>query len=157
QKSNGCMMTFAKLSCRPFRRKQRMKKIGIVGLGMASGPHAKSLQDLRQRVEVKAAFSPSTARRQAFAASYGFPTADSADAIFSDMSIDAVLLLTPPHTHLDLVRQAASAGKHVLLEKPLEISLGRAEELVGVAEKAGTKLGVVLQHRFRPVSAALGG
>lgn len=134
-----------------------MKKIGIVGLGMASAPHARSLQDLKERVEVKAAFSPSAERRKAFADAYGFPVADNLDAIFADPSIDAVLLLTPPNTHLDLIRQASLDGKHVLLEKPLEISLERAEELVAVAEKSGRKLGIVLQHRFRPVSAALAG
>ena len=68
-----------------------------------------------------------------------------------------MLLLTPPNTHLDLVRRASEAGKHILLEKPLEISLERAEELVAVAEKAGVKLGIVLQHRFRPISIALAG
>ena len=134
-----------------------MKTIGIIGLGMASAPHARSLQDLKERVAVKAAFSPSAARRQSFAEATGFPVVDCADAVLGDPSIDAVLLLTPPNTHLDLVRQAASAGKHVLLEKPLEISLERAEELVAVADAAGIKLGVVLQHRFRPVSVALGG
>ena len=134
-----------------------MRKIGIIGLGMASAPHARSLQDLKERVEVKAAFSPSAERRKAFAEAYGFALADSADAIFSDSSIDAVLLLTPPNTHLDLVRRAALAGKHVLLEKPLEISRERAEDLVAVAENAGVKLGVVLQHRFRPISTALAG
>lgn len=134
-----------------------MRKIGIIGLGMASGPHARSLQDLKERVEVKAAFSPSAERRKAFADAYGFPVTDSADAIFSDPSVDAVLLLTPPNIHLDLVRQAVSSGKHVLLEKPLEVSLDRAEELVAVVEKAGVKLGVVLQHRFRPISTALAG
>lgn len=132
-------------------------RIGIVGLGMASAPHAKSLQDLKERVEVVAAFSPSVERRKVFADTYGFPVVASADAIFSDPSIGAVLLLTPPNTHLDLVRRAADAGKHVLLEKPLETSLDRAEELVAVAEKAGIKLGIVLQHRFRPISAALAG
>lgn len=132
-------------------------RIGIIGLGMASAPHAKSLQDLKDRAEVVAAFSPSAERRQSFAGSYGFPVTDSMDAIFSDPSIGAVLLLTPPNTHLDLVRRAAAASKHVLLEKPLEISFERAEELVVVAEKAGIKLGIVLQHRFRPVSAALAG
>ncbi len=134
-----------------------MRRIGIIGLGMASAPHARSLQDLKERVEVKAAFSPSAERRKAFAEAYGFALADSADAIFSDASIDAVLLLTPPNTHLDLVRRAALAGKHVLLEKPLEISLERAEDLVDTAEKADVKLGVVLQHRFRPISTALAG
>jgi predicted dehydrogenase len=134
-----------------------MKEIGIIGLGMASAPHAKSLQDLKERVEVKAAFSPSAERRKAFASAHGFPVVDSVDKIFADPAVDAVLLLTPPNTHLDLVRQAASAGKHVLLEKPLEISLGQAEELVSVAETGGIKLGVVLQHRFRPISVALSG
>ena len=132
-------------------------KIGVIGLGMASAPHARSLQDLKERVEVKAAFSPSVERRTAFAKTYGFPVADSSDAIFADPSIGAVLLLTPPNTHLDLVRRASEAGKDVLLEKPLEISLERAEELVAVAEKAGIKLGIVLQHRFRPISVALSG
>ena len=56
-------------------------KIGIVGLGRASAPHAKSLQDLKRRVEVKPAFSPSAERRRAFAEAYGFPVADSAEAI----------------------------------------------------------------------------
>lgn len=134
-----------------------MKTIGIIGLGMASAPHAKSLQDLKEHVEVKAAFSPSTERRSAFAEAHGFPVVDKLDAVLADPSIDAVFVLTPPNTHLDLVRQAVSAGKHVLLEKPLEISFERAEELVAIAEESGKKLGVVLQHRFRPVSAALAG
>lgn len=134
-----------------------MRKIGVVGLGMASAPHARSLQDLKERVEVKAAFSPSVESRRAFAEAYGFPVSDSAAAIFSDPCIDAVLLLTPPNTHLGLVRRAVSAGKHVLLEKPLEIDFERAEELVADAERAGVKLGVVLQHRFRPISTALAG
>ncbi|HEY6630448.1 MAG TPA: Gfo/Idh/MocA family oxidoreductase [Rhizobiaceae bacterium] len=134
-----------------------MKRIGIVGLGMASTPHARSLQDLKERVEVKAAFSPSAERRRAFSDAYGFPVADRLDAVLDDPAIDAVFMLTPPNTHLDLVRRAVSAGKHVLLEKPLETSLERAEELATVVEQSGMKLGVVLQHRFRPVSAALAG
>lgn len=132
-------------------------RLAVVGLGMAAAPHAKSLLDLGERVEVVAAFSPTAARRQAFAESYGFPVSDDLDAIFADGSIDAVLLLTPPNTHLDLVRRAAAAGKHILLEKPLETTRDRAEELVATGEAAGMKLGIVLQHRFRPVSVALAG
>jgi UDP-N-acetyl-2-amino-2-deoxyglucuronate dehydrogenase len=130
-------------------------RIAVIGLGMASAPHAKSLLDLRERVQVVAAFSPSAARRQAFAESYGFPISDDAEAIFTDPDIDAVMLLTPPNTHLELVQRGAAAGKHILLEKPLETSLERAEVLVAAAQAAGVKLGVVLQHRFRPISVAL--
>jgi predicted dehydrogenase len=124
-------------------------RVAVIGLGMASGPHARSLADLRDRVEVAAVFSPSVQRREAFASTWGFPIYDSMEAIFADSSIAAVLLLTPPNTHLELVQKAAAARKHILLEKPLDISLERSELLVKTAEEAGVKLAVVLQNRFR--------
>jgi predicted dehydrogenase len=124
---------------------------------MASTPHAKSLADLADRVEVAAAYSPTEARRREFAERWNLPIVDSAEEIFASDLIDAVLVLTPPSTHLELVERAASAGKHVLLEKPLEITTDRAIRLVEGTERAGVKLGVMLQHRFRPVSVALAG
>ena len=130
-------------------------RLGIIGLGMAVTPHAKSLLDLHERVEVAYAFSPSEARRAAFATRFPFPLARSLDQVLSDRSVAAVLILTPPNTHLDLVRRAAKAGKHILLEKPLEISTERALELVRVCRDAGVRLGVVLQHRFRPAARTL--
>lgn len=130
-------------------------RLGIIGLGMAVAPHAKSLRDLADRVEVAAAFSPSPERRQAFAQATGFAICERLEDILDDPSISAVLLLTPPNSHLDLVRRASAKGKHILLEKPLEISLERAETLVGAAEAAKVTLAIVLQHRFRPVSVAL--
>ena len=130
-------------------------RVAVIGLGMASTPHAKSLVDLRDRVEVAAVFSPSLQRREAFAATWGFPVCDSMEAIFADTTIAAVLLLTPPNTHLELVQMAAGAHKHILLEKPLDISLERSELLVKTAEKADVKLAVVLQNRFRPTCEKL--
>jgi UDP-N-acetyl-2-amino-2-deoxyglucuronate dehydrogenase len=130
-------------------------RLGIIGLGMAAKPHAKSLADLNDRVEVVAAFSPSAARREAFAASTGFPVVDSIERLIADPSITALMLLTPPNTHLDLVRRGAAVGKHILVEKPLETSLERSRLLVDEAEKAKIKLAVCLQHRFRPVALAL--
>lgn len=132
-----------------------MIRVAVIGLGMAVAPHARSLIELRGRVEVAAAYSPTADRRRAFAEAYGLPVTGDVEAIFADRTIDAVMVLTPPSTHLDLVRRAAAAGKHVLLEKPLEISLDRAEALVAAACDAGITLGVVLQHRFRPVAVAL--
>jgi predicted dehydrogenase len=131
------------------------RRIALIGLGMAVGPHARSLLDLGDRVEVAAAFSPTAKRRQDFAARFALPLADSLDAILADASIDAVAILTPPHTHLDLVRRAAGAGKHILLEKPLEISIARAVELVEVCRRSGVILAVMLQHRFRPAAMRL--
>jgi predicted dehydrogenase len=130
-------------------------RIAIVGLGMAVKPHAQSLVDLKDRVEVAYAFSPSEARRKAFAANFPFPLAGSLDKILADKSVDCVEILTPPGTHLDLVRRCAEAGKHVLLEKPLEVSTARGVELVEAAAKAGVTLGMMLQHRFRPAALKL--
>jgi len=128
-------------------------RVGLVGLGMAVTPHAKSLLDFKDRVEVAYAFSPSEERRQAFAQRFPFPLCDRLERILQDSSVGAVLILTPPNTHLELASRFAAAGKHILLEKPLEISTARAEDLV--RKSAGVKLGVVLQHRFRPAAERL--
>ena len=128
-------------------------RVGLVGLGMAVTPHAKSLIDLKDRVEVAYAYSPSGERRAQFAKKFPFQTCERLETILEDRTVDAVLILTPPNTHLELVSRFAAAGKHVLLEKPLELSSARAEELV--RKSSGTKLAVVLQHRFRPAAEKL--
>jgi predicted dehydrogenase len=129
-----------------------MKKtrMAVVGLGMAVVPHAKSALDLADRVEVAYAYSPSAARRAQFAQKFPFPQCDRLETILDDASIDAVAVLTPPNTHLDIVRRCAAAGKHVLLEKPLEITTARAEEMVAACRAAKVTLGIVLQHRHKP-------
>jgi UDP-N-acetyl-2-amino-2-deoxyglucuronate dehydrogenase len=132
-----------------------LKRTAIIGLGMAVKPHAQSYLDLADRVEVAHAFSPTKARRDAFAEQYGFPVCDNLETILSDPSVDFVTILTPPNTHLELTQRCAAAGKHVLLEKPLEISTDRARALVSTCRDAGVKLGLVLQHRFRPSGARL--
>lgn len=122
---------------------------------MAVTPHAKGLLGLTDQVEVVYAWSPSPERRNNFARHFPFPLADSLDSVLRDQSVDAVLILTPPSSHGDLVERCAAAGKHILLEKPLEITTARAEQLVDTARKAGVALGVVLQHRFRPAGTRL--
>ena len=130
-------------------------RLALIGLGMAVTPHARSLLDLKDRVDVAAAFSPSPQRRADFAARFPFPTVDAIERILDDASIDAVAILTPPNTHLDLVRRVAASGKHILLEKPLEIATERAIELVETCRRASVTLAVVLQHRFRPAAMEL--
>lgn len=127
-------------------------RIGLIGLGMAVTPHAKSLMDLSDRVQVAGAFARGAARRQAFAERFPFPVVDGLEALLADRTVDAVMILTPPDTHLDLVRRCAAAGKHILLEKPLEVTTARAEQLVAACREAGVTLGLVLQHRFRPAA-----
>ena len=130
-------------------------RVALVGLGMAVTPHAKSLLDLRGRAEVACAFSPSAARRAKFASQFKFDLCDRLEAILADHSVQAVAVLTPPNTHLDLVAACAKAGKHVLLEKPLEITTARAEKLVEACERAGVVLAVMLQNRHKPATLRL--
>jgi UDP-N-acetyl-2-amino-2-deoxyglucuronate dehydrogenase len=134
-----------------------MHNVAIVGLGMAVGPHAKALADLERagRCRVVAAIAPSEARRAAFAAAHGFPTDGDLEPVLADPTVGVLGILTPPNTHLELARRAAAAGKHILLEKPLEITTARAEALVDSVERAGVRLGVMLQHRFRPAGERL--
>ncbi len=142
----------------PGAVRQAMKpRLALIGLGMAVTPHAKGLLDLQRdgKVEIAAAFAPSAARRAAFTAAFPFPAADDLDRILADRAITAVGILTPPNTHLDLVRRAAAAGKHILLEKPLEVSTDRALDLVRAVEAAGVTAAVMLQHRFRPAGERL--
>jgi UDP-N-acetyl-2-amino-2-deoxyglucuronate dehydrogenase len=132
-------------------------RIAVIGLGMAVTPHARSLQDLQRAgtLEVAAIWSPSATRRTEVGATYGFPVRDSFEAIVQDGTIDAVLLLTPPNARLELVEQLSAAGKHILTEKPLERTTAAAERVVALCEAANVRLGVVLQHRFRPAAQRL--
>jgi predicted dehydrogenase len=130
-------------------------RLGIIGLGMALKPHALGLRDLGTRVDVAAAFAPSAARRDEAARAWGVPVVDSVDRILGDRSIDLVLVLTPPWTHTDLVGQAAAAGKHVLLEKPVDATAERSAAIVQACDRAGVRLAIVFQHRFRPAALEL--
>jgi UDP-N-acetyl-2-amino-2-deoxyglucuronate dehydrogenase len=120
---------------------------------MAVTPHAKSLLELKDRAEVAYAYSPSKERRARFAERFPFPQCDRLETILEDRSVSAVLVLTPPNTHHDIAARCAAAGKHILLEKPLEVSTEKAEQLVKSCRKI--KLAVVLQHRFRPAAEKL--
>lgn len=129
--------------------------LGIIGLGPVSEPHAKCLQELSERVEVRAAASRSEGRARAFADRFGFPVTTDIDGVIADPAIQAVLVLTPPSSHLEVAERCFAAGKHVLVEKPLETARDRAEQLVAAGRASGRRLGVVLQHRFLPGSLRL--
>jgi predicted dehydrogenase len=124
-------------------------KIGVIGAGMAFTPHARALRDLQDRIAVARVMSRSTERAEEVRSRFGFATTPSIEEVLGDPAIDAVIILTPPASHLELVRQMAGAGKHILLEKPLSVSSTQAREIVEICARRQVRLGVVLQHRFR--------
>lgn len=133
-----------------------MHRVAVIGLGLGAGPHVQSLADLSGRVAVAAAFSRNATRREAFAAKTGLPVTGNLEAIFADPGIDMVAILTPPGSHLELAQRACAAGKHILLEKPLDITTARSEAIVAAVETAGVTAAVMLQHRFKPSALRLG-
>lgn len=134
---------------------QRRFRLGVVGAGMAAKPHALALNALRETIAVRGVWRRNRAELEQFCAKYDFPVAESYEALLSDPRVDAILVLTPPNAREDIVAAAAKAGKHVLMEKPVERTTEAAERIVAQCDGAGVTLGIIFQHRFRAASIAL--
>lgn len=130
-------------------------RVAVVGAGLASAPHFQSLQDLDAELELAWVIGRSVERLAALNLPVGVRTSTHLEDLLGDPTVQAVLVLTPPNTHLEIVRRVAEAGKHVLVEKPLEISLDKARQMVEVCENSNVKLAVMLQHRMRDAARAL--
>lgn len=129
--------------------------VGVVGTGMAAKPHALALKYLADRIDVRGVYSRNADKRSAFCAEHGFAEAGSIDALADDPAVRAVILVTPPNQRIELVAHFAAAGKHILMEKPVERTGQAARQIVDICEQAGVQLGIVFQHRFRQASQAL--
>ena len=109
-------------------------RIAIIGLGMAVTPHAKSLLDLEDRVEVVYAMTPSAVRRQSFADRFAFPTTDSLERIVDDRSITAAAVLTPP----DVISQASLAIPLMALYEGAIVAVRMVEKKAAAAQASTT-------------------
>ncbi len=76
-----------------------------------------------------------------------YPTLDDA---LADSKVGAAVVATPHRSHAEITEKAASAGKHVLVEKPMSVTLSEADRMIGACREAGVKLGVLFNNRFRP-------
>ncbi|MGV3651415.1 MAG: Gfo/Idh/MocA family protein, partial [Devosia sp.] len=117
--------------------------IGIVGAGMAAKPHALALKALSATVAVRGVYRRDPTARRAFAAEYGFPEAESLEALLADPETDAILVLTPPNARADIPAAAARAGKHILMEKPIERTAKAAADIVDLCAAAEVTLGII--------------
>jgi predicted dehydrogenase len=128
------------------------KKLGIalLGVGPGSEPHLQSLATLADSVDLRWALARSNPDKARAAVQPSTRVTGDLQEILADPLVEAVIVATPAYTHLEIAAAALAAGKHTLVEKPLDVTLARAEELVGRATAQGVHLGVVLQHRFRP-------
>jgi len=129
--------------------------IGIIGTGMVAPTHARALADLADHIEVRGVYSTSAAKREKFAKEFRLPAVGSVEELCRDSGLGACIVLTPPNARMDIVGKLADAGKHILLEKPIERTSDAAVAIVDRCARAGVTLGIVFQFRFRAASQKL--
>jgi len=129
--------------------------VGVIGTGMAATPHAKALNDLRDNINLRGVFSRDAKKCKIFAERFDFPFIKNIDDLINDPKLDIIIIITPPNQRLKLVQQFSGAGKHILMEKPIERSSAGAKKIVNVCKEKNVKLGIVFQHRFRESSQKL--
>jgi predicted dehydrogenase len=127
-------------------------RFGIVGCGGVAALHAQCLQQLSARglARLVAGFDRTEKRRQEFAAKWGVPVVATIEELLAREDVDAVIVTTPSGTHGELAERVANARKHVLVEKPLDLRLDRADAAIAAASRNGVVLGGIFQQRFHP-------
>lgn len=127
-------------------------RFGIIGCGVVSPTHAAALNGIED-VQLAAAADTSQDRLDEFTAEFGIPDSyTDYRRLLDDPSIDAVCVCSPHFLHAPMAIEAAEAGKHVLVEKPMATTLKDADKLIQTCEERGVLLGAVLQHRFDPAA-----
>lgn len=125
-------------------------RAAIVGLGRWGRSQVNAIQGKSNDITFAAAHTRTPASAEAFCKEKGIPLRGSYAEILADPNIDAVVLATPHSQHAEQVMQAASAGKHVHVQKPLTLDLPSARAVVDAAKKAGVLLAVGFNRRFHP-------
>ncbi len=120
---------------------------GIIGCGMISNFHAKAIADVRG-AKLVACFDAVPASADRLAASTGCKAYHKLDEMLSDPRVTIVTIGTPSGAHLEPGLAAANAGKHVIVEKPLEITLKRCDRLIEACQKNRVQLATVFPSRF---------
>lgn len=121
-------------------------RVAVLGMGWWSDVLADACQR-SGRYDIATCFTRSPDKRAAFAAKYNCAQADSYEAILKDPSIEAIINTTPNNVHLETTQQAAEAGKHVFLDKPIANTVAEGMEIARVCEKAGVILSLGYQRR----------
>ena len=130
-------------------------KLALIGLGMVSGTYLDAVKN-SPGLEITQVCASSPARGAAFLSEHAWLRAQVATVEeIAASDVDFVLLTTPPNAREGILRRLVASGKPVLMEKPVERDLPRATALVERCEAADVPLGIMLQHRARPVVADL--
>ena len=123
--------------------------VGVIGTGRIGRMHAENLVHHIPEANLRAVASPHL--DETWAEGLGIPVRSTdVKAVFDDPSIEAVVIAASSDLHVELIRQAAEAGKHIFCEKPVAFEPGPIEEILRVAADAGIRLQVGFNRRFDP-------
>lgn len=133
-----------------------MKKIGvgIIGCGAIFGTHAFPLHTI-ENVEVKAVCDIKQPARETAGRLFDCDAYTDYHELIQRDDIDVVHVLTPHYLHAPMVIDAANAGKHVLTEKPMSITLEDAKAEIEAGQRNGVTIGVISQNRYNSASVAI--
>jgi predicted dehydrogenase len=127
---------------------ERKIRFGVVGCGGIGPTHCGAIQQIADAALVAVA-DVVPERAQAVAKKFDVPRAyDGERALLHDPEIDAVCICTPSGRHADGAVAALSAGKHVVVEKPMDVTLEACDRMIAAADATGLALTVISQHRF---------
>jgi scyllo-inositol 2-dehydrogenase (NADP+) len=122
--------------------------VGIVGYGYAGRVFHSYLVGRADGLALRAIAARDPGRREQAARERGVATYQSLDELVGDHDVDLVVLATPHDTHADLAVRALEAGKHVVVDKPMAITLADADRMVEAARRAGRVLSVFHNRRW---------
>jgi len=128
------------------------RKFALVGAGVIGKHHGLVISQLADRIDLVAVVDIDRPKAERLAAERGgTPYASVTEALAAE-DIDVVVVCTPTGRHGEVAIEALAAVKHVIVEKPAEITVARTDEIIEAQRKAGTVVTVISQHRFDPAT-----
>lgn len=127
---------------------------GVVGAGMISHFHAKAIAEIAN-ASLIGVYSIVKEQSDDFASQHNCTVYDTLEEMLSNPEIDIICICTPSGVHLDPTIKSIEAGKHCLVEKPLEVTVERCDRIIEAAHKAGVKIGAIFPSRFYEESQQL--
>ena len=127
---------------------------GIVGCGMIANFHAQAIEHIKG-AKIVACYDAFGAAAEKFAAANKCQKYDTLEAMLKDPAVDVVTICTPSGLHGDPAVKACNAGKHVVVEKPLEITLAKCDAIINAAAKNKVRICSIMPSRFSPANIAL--
>jgi len=128
--------------------------VGIIGCGMIADFHARAIDDV-EGAEPVACYDTVAQAAERLAEKTGCRAYRDLEAMLADPAVDVVTVGTPSGAHMEPAVAAARAGKHVVVEKPLEITLERCDRIIDACRQAGVVLSTIFPSRFHHSSVLL--